>query len=315
MEALVLRVGPRHGRGVYHRRFDGAAMTIGRALHNDLIVSDPYLGATQFRLLHADGTLVLEILDRTNPVAVNGAVRDEAVLAIAPGDEIAVGQSVFSVLPEDSPVPRTRPMSTTLWARLGAWRPVVAVVMLLLTLLVALYVDYLDTVETIEWGELLTGPVFLGLLIVGWAALWAVVGRVLRHQPQFFSQLFVSALITLLTMQTTLGAAHLSYAVGFARAVDIADWSASALFSFALLYFNLRFATSLRRPAITAALSVALLLALLYGFEKAGEEEFIPYPVAEPLLRAPFLKLRDGLSFDAYEQRLSELFLELREEQ
>ena len=76
--------------------------------------------------------------------------------------------------------------------------------LLLLTLLVALYVDYLDTVETIEWGELLTGPVFLGLVIVGWAALWAIVGRVLRHQPQFFSQLFVSALITLLTMPKSL---------------------------------------------------------------------------------------------------------------
>ena len=122
------------------------------------------------------------------------------------------------------------------------------------------------------------------------------------------------ALIPLLPMQTTLGAAYLSYAVGFAPAVDIADWCASALFSFALLYFNLRFATSLRHPAITAALSVALLLALMFGYEKAGEDEFIPYPVEEPLLRAPFLKLRDGLSFDDYEQQWSELFAELREE-
>ena len=314
MEALVLRVAPRHGRSVWHCKFDGDRMSIGRALHNDLIVSDPYLGATQFRLLRADGALVLEILDRTNPVTVNGSVREAAVLAIAPGDEIAAGQSVFTVLSENSPVAKTRAMSTTLWTRLGAWRPAVAVTMLLLTLLIALYVDYLDTVEKISWGELLSGPVFLGLVIVGWAALWAVVGRVLRHQPQFFSQLFVSSLITLLTVQVTLGAAYLSYESGFARALEFADWSASALFSFALLYFNLRFATSLRHPAITAALSVALLLALMFGYEKAGEDEFIPYPVEEPLLRAPFLKLRDGLSFDDYEQKLSELFAELREE-
>jgi hypothetical protein len=311
MEALVIRLGTRHGRGWEHHKLAGEVLSVGRALHNDLILADPYLGAEQFRI-HRDGErILLDILDATNPATLNGKPCAGHDIGLQSGDRIAIGQSVIEVLLESASVAPTRSMPSTLWSRLGNWRPVLAFMALLSTGLSALYIDYLDTYEELDWGELLSGPVFLVLLIVCWASLWAIVGRVLRNQPGFSSHLFVSALTMLLAMNCTLASGYIGYASGFARVAYAVDWFGSALLSFTLLYFNLRFATSLRRPWIAAASTVLLLVLLIYGFEWIGEEEFMPYPPEESLLKPPFAKLRDGVTVDEWDETLRELFREL----
>jgi hypothetical protein len=120
--------------------------------------------------------------------------------------------------------------------------------------------------------------------------------------------------VTLLTMVVTLAAPYLAYAVGFESVVHALDWLLSALLSFGLVYLNLRLATNLHRPATAAGCAVAALVLLVHGLEWASKEEFSPYPVTETLLKAPPAKLRDGIAFDAYQDRLGELFAELREE-
>jgi len=311
METLVLRLSARHGRGCEYHKLPGEQIAVGRAPHNDLILSDPYLGAEQFRLRRDAESILLDILDSTNPVTLNGKSCAGHGIALKCGDQIAVGQSVFEVLLEGAAVAPTRSMPSTLWSRLGNWRPVLAFMALVLTGASALYVDYLDTFEELDWGELLSGPVFLLLLIVCWASLWAIVGRLLRNQPNFSSHLFVSALTMLLTMYCTLASAYIGYGTGLTQLANAADWLGSALLCFALLYFNLRFATNLRRPWIPAAATVLLLVLLIYGFEWIGEEDFMPYPPEESLLKPPFAKLRDGISLDEWDEQLRELFREL----
>lgn len=313
MDALVLRVAPRHGRGAEFHRFAGEAVSVGRGFANDLIVADPWFGASQFRLRRVEGRILLDVLDATNPLLLNGRRCGGTGIALEPGAVLALGQTVVQVMLESTPVPPARTDSWAWWARLGRWRAVLAALLLALTAAAALYLDYLDTFEAPDWGELASGSLLLVLVITGWAGLWAVAGRVLRNQPQFSSQLFVSALVTLLTMVLTLAAGYVAYAIGFDRAVHALDWLLGALLSFALVYANLRLATSLRRPALGAASMVGLLVFLAYGFEWLGEEEFSPQPQTETLLRPPFAKLRAGLPPDAYAERLDELFAAARE--
>lgn len=314
MDALVLRVAPRHGRGAEFRKFAGDVVSVGRGLGNDVIVADPWYGASQFRLRRVEGRILLDVLDATNPALLNGRRCNGAGIALEPGAVLALGQTVVQVMLESTPVAPARTDSRAWWARPGRWRPVLAALLLAFTAAVALYLDYLDTFEVPDWGELTSGVAFLVLVITGWAGLWAVAGRVLRNQPQFASQLFVSALVTLLTMVLTLAAGYLAYAIGFDAAVHALDWLLGALLSFALVYANLRLATNLRRPAIAAASAVGMLVFLAYGFEWLGEEEFSPHPLTQTLLRPPFAKLRAGLPPDAYAERLDELFAALREE-
>ena len=313
MDALVLRVATRHGRGAEFHKFSADAVSVGRGLHNDVIVADPWYGAAQFRLRRAEGRILLDVLDATNPALLNGRRCSGTGIALEPGAVLTLGQTVVKVMLESTPVPPARTDSWAWWAPLGRGRPVLAVLLVALTAAAALYFDYLDTFEVPDWGELLSGVLFLVLVITGWAGLWAVAGRVLRNQPQFSSQLFVSALVTLLTMVLTLGAGYVAYAIGFDAAVHALDWLLGAMLSFTLVYANLRLATNLRRPATAAALLVGLLVFLAYGFEWLEEEEFSPHPVTETLLRAPFAKLRSGLPPDAYAERLDELFAAARD--
>lgn len=306
MDALVLRVAPRHGRAAVFHKFGGAEVSVGRGLHNDLIVADPYLGAEQFRFRRAGELILLDVLDDTNTVTRNGVACRGAGIALAPGDVIAAGQSVLEVLLESSAVPAARVVSSSLWARLRPWRPALALLSLGLVLGAELLVDYLGTYEEPDWGELLAGPLFLLLAMFAWATLWAVLGRVLRGQARFATQLFVSALVTLLTMGVTLAAPYLAYASGLDAAVNALDWTLTTALSFALLYANLRFATSLHRPALAAAGVVALLLLAIHGLQWIGEERFTPYPVTQTLLKPPFAKLRAGMPLDSYQREIGE---------
>jgi len=314
MDALVLRVAARHGRGAEFHRFDGAAVRVGRGLDNDLVVPDPYVGAEQFRFRREGGAILLDVLDDTNPVHLNGSPCRGTGNPLVPGDRVAAGHTVFEILLAGSPVPPARRLPVTRWARLGAWRPALAVLMLVVAALAALLYDYLDTYETPEWGVLASGSLALVLVMLGWAGLWAIVGRLLRNETHFSTQLFASALVTLLTMELTLAAPYVAYATGIEFVVGAVRWVLSPLLCFALVWVNLRYATNLRHPGPAAACAVALLLLLVHGLEWMRAEPFSPYPVTETLLRPPFAKLQEGVSLDVHQARLEGLFAAMKQE-
>jgi len=81
-----------------------------------------------------------------------------------------------------------------------------------------------------------------------------------------------------------------------------------------LVYVNLRLATHLQRPALSAAAFIALLFLLAYGVEWLGEEQFLPYPADETLLKPPFAKLRASMDLDEYQDALESLFARLAAE-
>jgi hypothetical protein len=312
--ALILRVAPRHGRGLEYHRFDGGEIRIGRALDNDLILPDPFVGAEQFRIRREPEALVLEVLDRTNPLSVNGRRREEARIELSSGDELEIGHSAIAVLRADTPVAATRVMSTTLWARLGRLRPLIALAGIALTALASIAIDFFDSFEDPDWEGMIWGALFMCSIVLGWATLWAMLGRLLRHQAQFWAQLAAASLIVVLTMLVSIGAEYASYASGLDEITNAADWALNALLLVLLIDVSLRLATTLHRPLLPAFLVVALPVALLAAFEYAGEEEFAPQPEVDTLLLAPFAKLRPGMQFDDYEEKLAAVFGEAGED-
>jgi len=311
--AVIVRAGPRHARGGGEsRRLERGELRIGRAPGNDLVLADPYVGATQFRLLRAGEGVVLEVLDRTNPVRVNGLRREEASIALASGDEIEIGHSLLGVLREDAAVAPTRVLPSTWWARIGAWRPAVAVLLLLAAGATSLWVDYLATYAEPRWDELLSGTLTLLAVLLGWAALWAVIGRSLRHPAQFAGHLALASTVVLAAYLLTATIEYGLYALDLARLSEPLDWAGGAALLFLLCCGEFRLATQLRRPALAAALAVALPLATLAAFDWAAREDYDPQPPALTLLAPPFAKLAEGRSAEAYDELLAGLFEDVR---
>lgn len=311
MAALILRIAARQGRAAEYRRFESGEVSVGRGFTNELIVPDPYLGARQFRILREDGGLWLEVLDRSNPLRVNGRVRVETRLPLAAGDEIDVGRSRFTVLREDTPVVPARRLADSRWERLGGWRPAVALLLLAATGVCAAWMDYLDSFSTPVWQDLLFSGLFMGALAIGWSAFWSVLARLVRHESQFWALLALSTALTLLTLFSAVSINYASYATGMDMAIAVADWILAGLLLFLLIRGSLQLATRIPLPSLAALLATIGPLGLLYALDQAGQDEFSAQPEPETLLMAPFAKRQPGLAFDDYDRELSALFEEL----
>lgn len=314
MAALILRITGRGTRTPEFRRFEGGCVRVGRGLDNELILPDPYLGAEQFRILREDGALWLELRDRTNPLRVNGRPCGSGRCALSPGDEITVGHTTLTVLLADTPVAPARALSESAWMQPARWQAPAALLLLLATTLCSALLDFLDSVETIEWVDVLAGGLYVAAIPLVWASAWAALGRLTRHQAHFWAQLALASVFVLLAMCETLAVAYLAYATGVETLLELADWAFTALLLFVLLWGSLRLATGLARPWLAALPAAVLPLALLAVFEHAGSEAFSPQPQADTLLLAPFAKLRDGMSLEAYDAALGELFEDLAAE-
>jgi len=83
-----------HGRRVL---LDGAVVTIGRAVDNDLVLDDQRVSRHHARLQARRGMLVLTDLQSANGSRVNGVAISE--VALGAGDRIELGTTVFLIEP------------------------------------------------------------------------------------------------------------------------------------------------------------------------------------------------------------------------
>ena len=69
MEALILEIGT---RGLHrYAPIEGEVTTIGRALDNDIILSDPTVAAHHLKIIRSEDSFELVNLTEVNPTQVN----------------------------------------------------------------------------------------------------------------------------------------------------------------------------------------------------------------------------------------------------
>ncbi len=316
MGALILRLSARHGRATEYRRLGGEPLGVGRGFGNGLIVPDAYLGAEQFRIVPEADALWLEVLDRTNPLRLNGVLRREYRIPLAPGDRIDVGHSVFTLLDEHTPVPVARSLAASPWERLGDWRPGVSMFLLLLLAALTGWLDFLKTAEEPQWDQLLFGALSLCGSVMMWAVTWAALGHLMRHQAEFWAQLALAAAVAL----AWLAAMELSGYIAYAFAVDAgffieaASWVLSAVLGFLLLHGALHLATHLRHPGLAALSATLAAYALLGLSDFSTRDDFVAQPQPATVLRAPFAKRQAGRDYEPFDADIAALFAGLPRE-
>ena len=88
---LVIQVSGR--QGTYHKvaANDGRPYSIGRGFESDIILPDPYIGASQASCRFVDGKWLLSVTDFTNPVLLNGNEVSAEEVEISSGDHLLLG--------------------------------------------------------------------------------------------------------------------------------------------------------------------------------------------------------------------------------
>ncbi len=316
MGALILRLSARHGRGAEFHRITPDGLSVGRGLGNTLIVPDPYLGAEQFWLHYEGSVLWLEVLDRTNPLRVNGVIRSETRLELRPGDRVEIGRSVFTVFTADAAVPPALSLAASPWERLGNWRAPLALALVLAGSVVVAGIDFLKSTGEAQWDELTLAGLTVAGLSMSWAAVWSALAAMLRRHADFWAHVALASATGTFWFGGMEATTYLSYALANDAPSVIfgTGWVLGAALMYLLLSNALQLATPLRHPALAAFAATVAVYALMGLQELAEQDDFTAQPQPVTVLRAPFAKLRAGLDYDAFDAGVAELFAGLPEE-
>jgi len=153
MDSLILEIST---RGLHrYEPIDDEVTTLGRALDNDIILSDPTVAPHHLKIIrHQDGRLELINLAVVNPTRVGTRPIDTRELTRLPVD-IEVGRVQPQLLARDNPVAETRPLAGN--GRRGHLfgHPYWAILLALTCICVDALDFYLNSYNSFKWSDLL----------------------------------------------------------------------------------------------------------------------------------------------------------------
>ncbi len=191
---LIIEEINRSKRVIQRHRFkDASRIRIGRALDNDIILSEPHVSPYHMELqLTAEGHWIVRDLDSCNGVRSNRRKILATGTEVESGDTLLLGRSYIRIWDEQHPVEDAWPLHSVedfFHAISSIW----FVMLLLGTFLVGEWqLANLQNYQDVSPSRLINELIYELLFIFGWASLWSLSGRITRHESRFMSHLAVS---------------------------------------------------------------------------------------------------------------------------
>jgi hypothetical protein len=276
-------------------------MTLGRGFNNDIILSDHYIAPEQLRFFIENGSWKLRVLDFTNTVLINdNPVSNDTV--IEHGDKLTVGRTHLVLLLSDHSIERTRKLVVSNWMNDKRHRRALPFVMLLIASLAAVFTEYQAIAGKIRWGQLVASGLSNAVVVTLWASSWALVGRLLRHKPNFREQLFYTALMGSVFSLGVLFEGYAEYTSTSEIFGLIIEWGFLFAILGTLLRYNLSFSTILKKRGWISYSVVGLLLAVTFSLQHLQQPDFSAQPEYSATLKPPLAKVSSDTSIDSYLQ-------------
>ena len=222
MDAMILELG---GRGLNrYERIATGTTRIGRALDNDIILSDPTVAPYHLEIVcHPDQSVELINLTEVNPTRI-----DDRPISTHPVErtpvELEIGRIHARLLPRNQPVAATRPLAGRGNHRHLFGHVLWAALLVVLCIVVDAVDFYLNAYNTFKWSELLKYILRETILTIGAFVLaLAILERLLINRWEV-RQLVTSVCLVFLLYSLIATLAHnLDYLLS-------ASWPSSLLF-------------------------------------------------------------------------------------
>jgi hypothetical protein len=177
---IWVEVLSRHREVVARHRCSDAEIRVGRGYDNDVIVDDPYVAAHHVRILRdTNGDLVAEDLGSANGLFADRSRERVARITIHGDRPIRIGHSYLRIRDAEHMVApeRTAALPPSGWqALLALGAATIGVVLLAL---------WLDDFEEFKLSNYVFPLAAMALIVLAWAALWAVLSRLFAGQLYF----------------------------------------------------------------------------------------------------------------------------------
>lgn len=313
---MILEVIHADGTRTRHQ-LNGAPLTIGRGLTNDVIVDDPYVDVAHARLSLDGEQIVIEDLGSVNGIMARDERCSGTVVARA-GDLLRIGHTSLRVrdphelLPPALPdmpngrTPATRRRIVALATSTAGGLLLVCVALTVLGLN-----TWLGSSARSSAGDTVGEVVGYAILITIWAGMWSVASRIILHQFRFFGHVAVISALVLVALGWSVTQSWLSFFfpdAGFTRV--LAFLFGLALVS-ALVIGHLGLSSTMprRRRWRAGALVAGSLLAItaLVSFTKDDSFSDVPKFAAVVKPAAPAVIPTKSIDqFESMTQRLKE---------
>jgi len=305
MEKLILQQDRRHGRLSEFIKSSDETMTLGRGLSNDVIIADHFIAAEQLRFDYEQGLWKLNLLDETNPVLLNNKPIGKDGVVVKSNDQLIVGRTHLILLLSNHPVERTRKLMLSNWMYHKVLHFALPIAMLLVSALLAVFTEYQEISGKIRWGQMVASGLGYALFVSFWAGCWALVGRLLRHKPNFFAQLFYTSLTMAGINFGALFYGYTEYTTTSNVLGYIIEWGFLLLMLGILLKYNLTYATELKRRNLIAFSVIGISMLLSISMTYLGQRDFSSQPDYSATVKPPLAKWSSDNTVNDYMQNLS----------
>jgi len=300
MEKIIFKIstkGERYG-GVH--KVDSTSVSLGRAYDNDIIIEDVFISPHQLQLIFHEDVINLEILDAVNPVFINHRLVESDSCLIRPGDSISIGRTQIEVLTEHSVISPTRQQFMSCWSQARKISPLIAIATLLLCCAAESFANFMQSSTDLAWREPAYMTLFSAAMLSLWAGVWALTGRLLKHQSLFFVHLFFTSVVTGVFIFISPIAEFIDFNASQVLPGEIANYVIGFSFFVILLKINLTLATNLQSSTRAAVLSSLVLFGLAFAGIRYYDEGFEHRQIYPTAIKPPFAVFSSLVSIEEY---------------
>lgn len=294
-ETVWLEVLGRHREVVARERIAAAAITVGRAFDNDVVLDDPYVAAHHLRLSRGeDGRWSAQDLGSRNGVYVEGSAKRRDQVALDGATALRIGHTVLRLRSSGEAVAPELPLG----GRRSPWPLALIAIALVFALeLLGLWLNETGEPKLIRY---LTPVLTVVAIVAVWTTLWSVLSRVFSGHARFGTHLAIlgSGLLaySLYDQIGELGAFALSW-----PALTTYQYVVGWLILAVICFFHLRAVSSVRLPVKALALGVLAALGITMQSLKLSEwRSTYGQAVTLQRLQPPSIRLAGAESTQAF---------------
>lgn len=312
---VIIEIISRSRRVLERYHFTGHSVSIGRAYDNDLIISDPHI-SPHHAIIRDTGESGwrIEDLNSKNGIFTHRHQRIHTSETIHSGDELILGKTHLRIFDRLHKVADALSMNPVEKVIQPLNRSSNAIMFVIFALVIFGLDSYLDLYVDFEFRHIFTDTMGMMLVATGWALIWALIGRVMRHDARFLVQLVITL-------------AYLLSELVFSNSLDLLAFNSSTntgafvlgtighfiLFSL-LLWLNLYIAisqTDRKRLLMSFGISSSVVaLVLLYYF--LNLPEFSGFPQYVNSLKPPAVQWLHPVTTETFLREADEVFVDAR---
>lgn len=316
MPKLVIEEINRLGHITNRHVFNSLPIAVGRAYHNDLILSDVHVSPEHLVVREDGEAYAIEDKDSHNGIKYRLHSPESKPGRLVSGDDIIIGRTRLRLVSPWHPVPDTHLLpSKTSVSRLLA-RPGVAILVVAFAIVVMLAEANLESRKDVGFVKLLAFTLPTLVVITIWGGIWTFVGRVITHRANFLPHAIAATLFMIFVSTITTISHYMTYNLNDVLLSSIFEFVFIGMAGVMLLYINLTNSTNINQKTrfhVSHGVTWSVLLIGMF-LQYTAQPDFRPSPSFPAIIKPPFAKLAPSQSVDSFLRNSEFIFQHASEE-